>query len=129
MEKEKSLTQAQEEEGVEDVFDYIQGIHFEDIKKQFFEGYPEIEDSIQWVINQHNLGNALDLSEISNVDAQRCDIYVVHCTFCNRCWEKPHSQEEREGNTIYYNDFPSYDRDIETCPRCHDLQGRLKKES
>ena len=128
MEKEKSLTQTQEEE-IEDVVDYIRGLHFEDIKKQFFEDYPETEDSIGWVIKQHSGGGALDLYEMSNMDAKKCDIYIVYCKSCKRCWEKPHNKEEEESNILYYIDFPNYDREIEICPKCQGSLGKLTKEN
>ena len=128
MEKEKSPTQAQKEE-IEDVFEYIQGLHFEDIKKRFFEEYQNAEDSIQWVVDQYNTGGVLDLYELSNTDAQKCDAYIVYCSSCQRAWEKPHNKEERENNVLYYADFPIYDRENELCPMCQDSLERLIRES
>ena len=128
MEKEKSPTQAQKEE-IEDVFEYIQGLHFEDIKKRFFEEYPNAEDSIQWVVDHYNVGGALDYYELSNVDAQKCDAYIVYCSSCQRAWEKPHNKEEQENHVLYYIDFPTYNRENELCPMCQDSLERLIKES
>ena len=123
MEKEKATTQAQEEE-IEDVFEYIKGRHFEDIKREFFEDYPDYEDSIEWVIKKNRESLIRTVPAFLNVDAEKCDTNIKHCPNCEKCWELPFPFE-----TIhYYIDFNKYERESELCPKCQDLQERLIKE-
>ena len=122
MEKEKAIAQAQEEE-IEDVFEYIKGMHFGDIKRKYFEDYPEYEDSIQWAINTYDR-SLVNFEGVPNIDAERCDKDIKYCPGCNKCWEIPFPLTI----VCYYVDFIKYDRGKELCPRCRDSQERLIKE-
>ena len=123
MEKEKATTQAQEEE-IEDVFEYIKGRHFEDIKREFFGSYPDYEDTIEWVIKRNRESLIRTVPTFLNVDAEKCDTNIKNCPECKKCWELPFPYE-----TIhYYIDFTKYNRESELCPRCQDSQERLIKE-
>ena len=52
-------------------------------------------------------------------DARLADHRVKHCLVCSICWEAPNSKKRREVmRTNYYENFPSYGKPKETCPKC-----------
>ena len=52
-------------------------------------------------------------------DARLADQRVKHCLICSVCWEAPNSKKKRQVmRTNYYENFPSYGKPKETCPKC-----------
>ena len=52
-------------------------------------------------------------------DARLADQRVKHCLVCSVCWEAPNSKKKRQVmRTNYYENFPSYGKQKETCPKC-----------
>lgn len=129
MEKEKANEQAQEE--IEDTYEYIKKMHFGDIKRKYYEDYPDCEDSIDWVVEQYQKGVIRTESNVLNVDAQKCDIFIKYCSNCDKCWELLLSTDSsiKKERIYYYIDFTKYDREIELCPRCQDSQVKSTTEN
>jgi hypothetical protein len=54
-------------------------------------------------------------------DARLADQRVKHCLICSICWEEPNSKKKRKvTRTNYYEDFPSYGKPKEICPKCRE---------
>lgn len=58
-------------------------------------------------------------------DAKRADEKIKLCNHCKLCWEYDHNATKSSHNrtkkrTIYsyYKDFPTYGKEIKTCPKC-----------
>tara|TARA_R100001594_G_scaffold77860_3_gene112427 strand:+ start:19696 stop:20142 length:447 start_codon:yes stop_codon:yes gene_type:complete len=58
-------------------------------------------------------------------DAKRADEKIKFCKQCKLCWEHDYNASKTSNNRllnrlvyIYYEDFPTYGKIEETCPRC-----------
>jgi hypothetical protein len=58
-------------------------------------------------------------------DAKRADEKIKLCKKCNLCWEFDYISSKSSHNKaanrlvyLYYEDFPTYGKIIETCPNC-----------
>lgn len=61
----------------------------------------------------------------SNCDSKQADQNIKYCCDCNRCWEmdrtKAHQSHKARGTFsayLYYEDFPSYGKQVKQCPSC-----------
>lgn len=60
--------------------------------------------------------------------AKKADEKIAHCESCNVCWEadnniatrfdKETGKYKKRVAYLYYEDFPTYGKQKETCPKC-----------
>mgnify|MGYP003143162717 FL=1 len=49
---------------------------------------------------------------------KKADKLIKHCRQCKRCWEPVCKPDSSKTQFLWYNDFPAYGKEIETCPTC-----------
>jgi multimeric flavodoxin WrbA len=53
-----------------------------------------------------------------NFDAKKADKAIKYCKHCNSCWEKVSRDNKRKPTYLYYEDFPTRGKQVETCINC-----------
>ncbi len=58
-------------------------------------------------------------------EARTADRRIKACPKCSFCWEKDyhrtqstHNRKQGKVKYLYYEDFPTYGKQVKTCPRC-----------
>ena len=49
---------------------------------------------------------------------KKADRDIKHCKQCKRCWEPVCKPDNSKTQYLWYNDFPAYGKETETCPTC-----------
>ena len=88
-----------------------------------------------WYFQKNNLSGYLPRkqNDTFSYDAKKADNQIKRCNVCKKCWqidwETSRSNYNRLKNRIiynYYEDFPAYKKELETCPKCN--KGNNKHE-
>ena len=49
---------------------------------------------------------------------KKADKNIKHCNKCKRCWEPVCRPNSSKKQFLWYNNFPAYGKEKQTCPTC-----------